>query len=290
MKKIVYFFIGLFVILIVVSIVLTFIGSHVPIGDKIGLIRVEGIILSSKETIKEFKKYREDPSIKVIVLRVESPGGATVPSQEIYEEVRRTVLKKKVVVSMGSLAASGGYYISAPATKIIANQATITGSIGVIMELANISGLMEKLGIKSEVIKAGKHKDLASMYRGVGKEERAILQNVIDDIHSQFIEAVSVGRHMHIDKVRALADGRIFTGRQALQLGLVDKMGTLQDAIKEAAEMAGIKGEPQVVTKKEEFSLSDIFSNELGSGISNGIGSYLYRKLPPFTLNYKMYF
>ncbi|MBF0345841.1 MAG: signal peptide peptidase SppA [Nitrospirae bacterium] len=282
MKKIALFFSAIFILVLLISVILAILTSHVPLGDKIGLINVEGIILSSKDTIKELKKYRDDPSIKVIVLSVDSPGGAVVPSHEIYDEVKKTVKKKKVVVSMGSLAASGGYYISSPATKIIANQATVTGSIGVIMETANISGLMEKIGVKSEVIKSGRYKDLASLYRGVGKEERVILQGVLDDIHGQFIEAVAEGRRMPFERVRGIADGRIFTGKQALELGLVDKLGTLQDAITEAAEMAGIKGEPQVVTKKEDFSLSDLFSNKLSN--------LLFTNYSPLRINYRVMF
>ncbi|MBF0338783.1 MAG: signal peptide peptidase SppA [Nitrospirae bacterium] len=264
MKKVLLFFSAIFIIIAVISLILSLLTHRVVLGDKIALIKVEGIILSSTDTVKEIKKYRDDPAIKAIVLSVDSPGGAVVPSAEIYDEVRKTVKKKKVVVSMGSLAASGGYYISSPASKIIANQATITGSIGVIMEMANLSGLMDKIGIKSEVIKSGRYKDLASLYRGVGKEEREILQGVLDDIHGQFIEAVAEGRKMPFDRVSGIADGRIFTGKQALELGLIDKIGTLQDAIREAADMVGIKGEPQIVTKKDDFSLNELLSNKLG--------------------------
>ncbi|MBV6343297.1 signal peptide peptidase SppA, partial [Candidatus Magnetobacterium casense] len=204
MKKIVLFFSAIFIVIAVISLILSLLTNRVVLGDKIALIKVEGIILSSTDTVKEIKKYRDDPSIKAIVLSVDSPGGAVVPSAEIYDEVKKTVMKKKVVVSMGSLAASGGYYISSPASKIIANQATITGSIGVIMEMANLSGLMDKIGVRSEVIKSGRYKDLASLYRGVGKEEREILQGVLDDIHGQFIEAVAEGRKMPFDRVRGI--------------------------------------------------------------------------------------
>ncbi|MEO5358151.1 MAG: signal peptide peptidase SppA [Nitrospirae bacterium YQR-1] len=279
-KRILFFFIGLFILLAAVAFTLALLTNEVQLGEKVGLVKVEGIIMSSKEAVKELKKYREDPSIKAIVVSVNSPGGAVVPSQEIYSEIKKTTGKKKIVViSMGSLAASGGYYISAPATKIIANQGTITGSIGVIMETLNVSGLMSKLGVNSEVVKSGRYKDIASMYRGIGKEEREILQNMLDDTHGQFIEAVSEGRNMPVETVRKLADGRIFTGRQALALGLVDKLGTLQDAIYEAAAMAGIKGEPRVVSKKEDFSLTELLSNKLNLNLSPGM-----------KLNYLMHF
>ncbi|KWT87240.1 signal peptide peptidase SppA [Candidatus Magnetominusculus xianensis] len=281
MKKIVFFFIGLFIFLVVVSLALTLMGKRIPIGEKIALIKVEGVILSSKDTIKELKKYREDPSIKAIVLSVDSPGGAVVPSQEIYEEVKKTNARKKVVVSMGSVAASGGYYISAPATKIMANSATVTGSIGAYMETVNISDLMDKLGIKREVVKSAKYKDMGSLYHGLGPEERAMFQGLLDDIHHQFVEAVASGRKMPIEKAEALADGRIFTGRQALKAGLVDKIGTLQDTIKETALLVGIKGEPNVVTKKEEFIVSDLFSGKL-------ITEIILKLFPLYKFNYLM--
>ncbi len=192
------------------------------------------------------------------MLRIDSPGGAVAPSQEIYEEVRKAAVKKKIVVSMGSVAASGGYYIASAATRILANPGTLTGSIGVIMEIPNFSGLMNKVGVTTEVIKSGKHKDIASVFRGIGKEEREILQSALDNVHEQFISAVSEGRKMLIDDVRKLADGRVFTGEQALKVGLVDELGNLEDAVKASAKLSGIKGEPELVTKKERFSLTSL--------------------------------
>jgi protease-4 len=168
--------------------------KNLPIGDRVALIRIEGPIFDSKDTIDEIKDYMKDPSIKAVVLRIDSPGGAVAPSQEIYEEVRKAVVKKKIVVSMGSVAASGGYYIASPATRIIANPGTLTGSIGVIMEIPNFQGLMNKLGIKTEVVKSGRHKDIASVFRSIGKEEREILQGVLDNVHEQFIKAVAEER------------------------------------------------------------------------------------------------
>ena len=200
---------------------------------------------------------------------MDSPGGAVAPSQEIYEEVKKATLKKKVIVSMGSVAASGGYYISAPADRIIANPGTLTGSIGVIMEIPNIEGLMNKIGVKTEVIKSGRHKDIASAFRKMGKEERLILQSVLDDVHEQFIKAVSDGRKIPFDEVKKLADGRIFTGRQAMEARLVDELGTLEDAIAIAGRLAGIKGEPEVVTKKERFSIVDILRGKFPKELSD---------------------
>lgn len=258
MKKVFWLIIGLFVLLIVVSLLFVMLQKNLPIGERVALIRVEGMIVDSKDTIDEIKEYVKDPSIKAIVLRIDSPGGAVAPAQEIYEEIKKAVAKKKVIASMGSIAASGGYYIASPATKIIANPGTLTGSIGVIMEIPNIEGLMSKLGIKTEVVKSGEKKDMASIFRGVKKEERAILQNVLDNVHEQFIKAVADGRKMLYDDVKKIADGRIFTGEQALKAGLIDELGNLEDAVQTAAKLSGIKGEPVLISKKERFSLIDL--------------------------------
>jgi protease-4 len=258
MKKVFFIFLGLFLLLIIVSFLFVMLQKNIPIGDRIALIRIEGMIIDSKDTIDELKEDTKNPMIKAIVLRIDSPGGAVAPAQEIYEEIRKTVAKKKVIVSMGSIAASGGYYIASPATRIIANPGTLTGSIGVIMEIPNIEGLMNKFGIKTEVIKSGSHKDMASIFRGIKKEEREILQKVLDNVHEQFIKAVAEGRNMLYGDVKQIADGRIFTGEQALKAGLVDELGNLEDAIKSAAKLSGIKGEPVVISKKESFSLFNL--------------------------------
>lgn len=251
------------------TVIIVILQKNVPLGDKVALVRIEGPIIDSKNAIEEIKGYMKDPSIKAIVLRIDSPGGAVAPSQEIYEEVRKAAAKKTVVVSMGSIAASGGYYISSPATRIIANPGTLTGSIGVIMEIPNIEGLMNKVGIKTDVIKSGRHKDMASVFRGRTKEEREILQSVLDDVHEQFIMAVAEGRKMLPDDVRKIADGRIFTGKQALQFRLVDELGNIEDAIKAASRLSGIKGEPEVVTKKERFSLIELLRGKFPKELSD---------------------
>jgi len=280
-KKVFFIILGLFLLLIVVSILLVMLQKTIPIGDRVALIRIEGVITDSRETTEELKEYVKNPSIKAIVLRVDSPGGAVAPSQEIYEEVRKAVAKKKVLVSMGSVAASGGYYIASPATRIIANPGTLTGSIGVIMEIPNIEGLMNKLGIKTEVIKSGKHKDIASIFRGIGKEEREILQGVLDNVHTQFIKAVAEGRKMLPSDVEKIADGRVFTGEQALKAGLIDELGNLEDAVQAAAKLSGIKGEPVIVSKKERFSLIDLIREGVPEELTDIIPTvklkYLYR-------------
>jgi protease IV len=239
--------------------------------ERIALVRVEGVILDAQQTISELKRYGDNPLVKAIVVRIDSPGGGVVPSQEIHDAVKRIREKqsKLVIASMGTVAASGGYYIAAAADRIVANPGTLTGSIGVIMELANVEGLMKKIGVESVVVKSGAHKDLGSPFRAMNLEDRTILQNVMDDVHSQFIEAVAAGRSLDVKTVRALADGRIFTGRQAKAAKLVDELGDLQDAIKLAADMAGLEGEPRVVEPRKRFSIRDLIEGHLGGILPN---------------------
>src|SRR5574337_959946 len=235
-------------------------------GSKVALITVEGVILDSKEVIEQLEKYRENPSVKAIVLRINSPGGGVAPSQEIYEELLKTrqTDKKPVVASMGSVAASGGYYIASATDLIVANPGTITGSIGVLLQVPNISGLMQKIGVKSVVVKSGQHKDLASPTREMTDAERQILQGMLDDVHNQFIDVVAKGRQIDRKKVEAIADGRIFSGREAQSLGLVDQLGNLQDAIERAGTLAGIPGKPTVIQeRKRELFLIDLLRGSL---------------------------
>lgn len=280
MKKLCVVLTSLILALIVISLAITFFQKSNPLKSKVALIRIEGPILDSKSAVDEIKEYSRDSSIKAIILRIDSPGGAVAPSQEIYSEVKKAVAKKKVVVSMGSIAASGGYYIASPATRIVANPGTLTGSIGVIMEIPNIEGLLNKIGIKTEVIKSGKNKDIGSMFRGMKKEERELLQGVMDNVHEQFIKAVAEGRKKKVEDVRQIADGRVFTGEQALSYGLVDELGTLEDATKVAAKFAGITDEPEVVSKKDKVSIFDILRNKFPKELTDAFPTvkikYLY--------------
>jgi protease-4 len=229
-------------------------------GNKVGVLEIQGVIASSKRTIENLIGFRDDPGIKAIVLRIDSPGGGVGPSQEIYEEVKKAAEVKPVVVSMGSVAASGGYYVAVPAERIFANPGTITGSIGVLLEFVNLEDLFGKIGFKVQVIKSGEHKDMGSPARTLRPEEKQLLQEFIGNVHSQFVRAVAENRPLDEEKVRALADGRIFSGEQALNLGLVDELGNLQDAIGHAAAVAGIKGAPEVVyPPRESRGLWDLF-------------------------------
>jgi protease IV len=233
-------------------------------GDRIALVRVEGVIMDSQQTIEDLRHFSKNPAVKAIVLRIDSPGGGVVPSQEIYDEVKRVRAKnnKTVIASMGSVAASGGYYIAAATDRIVANPGTLTGSIGVIMETANVEGLLQKIGVEGVVIKSGKYKDVGSPLRKMSEEERGLMQSVMDDVHQQFIEAVAEGRELELAAAQALADGRIFTGRQAKEAKLVDELGDLEDAIQLAADIAGIDGEPKVVEPKRRFSIRELLESK----------------------------
>jgi protease-4 len=257
-------------------------------ADKVALVKVEGLLTTSAAVVEELNDYAEDPSIKAIIIRIDSPGGGVVVSQEIYNAVKNAKKEgKKVVVSMGTVAASGGYYVAAAADKIVANPGTLTGSLGVKMEFANIERLLNKIGVKGTVVKAGEYKDIGSPYRDMTVQEKKLLQDVIDDVHSQFIEAVAEGRNLSVPEVKALADGRIFTGRQALDLKLVDQLGDLSESIKVAGELSGIKGKPKVVEKRKKVPFLEYLKEEsaawIADVISQGVGrnsvtlQYLYR-------------
>jgi len=226
--------------------------------NRIGVIDVTGIISGSQHIVNQVKKFRQDKRIRGIVLRIDSPGGSVGPSQEIYDEVLKTREGGKTIyASMGAMAASGGYYIASAAEKIFANPGTLTGSIGVIMAFTNAKGLMEKIGLQPKIIKAGKYKDIGSPARDMTKKERNLLQSVVDDVHQQFIEAIASGRGISIEEVTTIADGRIFTGRQANALNLVDELGGLQATIDQLSDKVGIIGEPKIVNEKPRLGFLD---------------------------------
>jgi len=220
--------------------------------EKVGVIEVKGYIADPQETIQDIRKYREDKSIKAIVLRIDSPGGGVGPSQEISREIQRTLQDKKVIASLGAVAASGGYYIASAASSIVANPGTITGSIGVIMGFTDIQGLLQKIGVTPVVVKSGEYKDIGSPVRTMTDSERVLLQTFSDQVHRQFITAIAEGRHLEYEKVASVADGRILTGENAHELGLVDRLGNLEDAIAWAGEMGGITGKVSAVYAKDK--------------------------------------
>ena len=278
--------VGLFLVSVLIAKAL--LGNSQDAGltasQGVGLVEVKGMILDSKETVRQLRHFLKKDNVKAVVLRVDSPGGVVAPSQEISDEVRKFAAKKKIIVSMGSLAASGGYYISAPATMIYANPGTITASIGVILKLSNIETLMDKIGIKSNTIKTGRFKDSGSPLRQLTDEDRAMLQSVIDSTHQQFVRAVASGRRLPVAEVARIADGRILSGEQALALKLVDRLGTLQDAIEEAGRQAGIKGEPEVILPpKKKVNYLDL----LVEGAEESIRSPLGRAVGGMKLMYE---
>jgi protease-4 len=240
-------------------------------GDAVGIIRVEGSIatgdvlsgggVASEEIIDYIHRANEDPSVKAIVVRINSPGGAVVASDEIYSELRK--VDKPVIVSMGDMAASGGYYIACAADYIFANPATLTGSIGVYSQVTNAEELMEKLGVEVIIIRSGPSKAAGNLFEKMSEEDEAILQAMVDEIYDMFVKIVAEGRDIPVEQVRELADGRGYTGQQALELGLIDELGNLPEAIDYAAQEGGITGTPRIVEYKSAPSLRELLTAAL---------------------------
>lgn len=263
MKSRKYWIIALILLLLCCVGGFTFFGfllffPSVDLSDKwgnIAIVELKGPIFDSAPTIEKLEKYRKNNSVQAIVLRIDSPGGAVAPSQEIYTEVKKVVAQKKVVVSMGTVAASGGYYIAAPATKIVANPGTLTGSIGVLMEHVEVDDLLKWAKVSAEILKAGELKDIGSALRKMKPEEREVLQSILQNMHLQFLKAVSEGRNIPLDEMKKIGNGKVYTGEQALELKLVDQLGNLEDAIEVAKNLAGIQGEPKVIKPEKSKSL-----------------------------------
>jgi protease-4 len=257
-----------------VWLLLTVSDDGLPGGAKVAVVEVQGVIgvgadrgLDTEAIIRTLGEYREDPAVRAVVLRIDSPGGVVAPTQEIFTAVRRLrESKKPVVASLGSVAASGGYYVAVSADRIFASPGTLTGSIGVVMQLANVEGLLRKVGVEYVVVKAGAYKDVGNFARTMTPEERRILQSLLDDVYDQFIAAVADGRGLEPQAVRAFAEGRIYSGRQAHGLKMVDDLGGLEDAIEAAAKMAGLPPKPKVVYPRRRFWLRDLLRNEWGLG------------------------
>ena len=241
-------------------------------GDKIGVVDLEGVILNPKDVVDQLRKFADDSSIKAIVLHVDSPGGGAAASEEIYREVLRIRDKKKktIVASIGTVGASGAYYVSSATSKIFADDASIVGSIGVIAEWYNYEELIKWAKLKAVVLKAGEFKDTGSPTRDLTPAERAYLQGLIDDMHTQFIHSVAVGRKVKDEQIRSLADGKVWTGEQALPLKLVDQIGDFRAAIDDTAKSVGIKGEPTIVhPEKERKSVLDLIFGDASEYFPN---------------------
>jgi protease-4 len=247
-------------------------AAHFSLRDKIGVVTVEGVINDSLEIAEQLDEFGKDDSIVAVVLRVDSPGGGVAASQEIYDAVIELRKTKKVVASMGSIAASGGLLVACSADKIVANPGTITGSISAIMQFANFEEVLKKIGVKSAVVKSGQYKDIGSPFREMTPEERVIIQDLIDDIYNQFIDVIVKERNLPREKVKEIADGRVFSGRKAKELGLVDSLGDMSAAAKLAGKLAGKEGKYDLVyPSKKRSTFFDYLMEGAASSISNSL-------------------
>ncbi|MFO8088257.1 MAG: signal peptide peptidase SppA [Desulfatiglandaceae bacterium] len=221
-------------------------------SEQIGVIPVEGPIVDSQAVVCQLVDFRKNKRIKAIVLRIDSPGGSVGPTQEIHREIKKTVQAKPVVASVEAVAASGGYYVASAATQIFANPGSITGSIGALIEFIRVEDLLAKLGISLEVVKSGDYKDIGSPHRKLTDRERDLLNELLGDIQKQFVQEVAEGRNLPEEQIEKIADGRIFSGARAKELGLVDELGNFQDAVDAAGQLGGVEGEAQLVYPRPE--------------------------------------
>lgn len=254
-------------------------------GDTVAIVRVEGILTDSESVIEDIKRYTKLSTVKALVVRIDSPGGFVAPSQEIHQALNRVRNKNiPVIASMGTVAASGGYYVALGADKILANPGTATGSIGVILSYPTFGGLFDKAGISMQGVKAGEFKDAGDISRPMTEKEKAMLQERVDEIYDQFIGAVADAREMTKDEVRKVADGRVYSGRQAVAINLIDAEGDLDDAINLAAELAGIKGAPRVLKRKKRGFVAFMESFE-ESAHAMRTRAMLEQHIPMFLMN-----
>jgi protease-4 len=262
---------GLFVVMIFVTI-----GSALlpdrwkSTSGEIALVHVKGMLMDSRDIVHQLSNYRHDPQVRGIILRIDSPGGAVAPAQEIYSEIiKLRAAHKTVYTSMGTVAASGGYYIACAADYVLANPGTLTGSISAVMAFNNIEELTKKIGVKPNIIKSGEFKDVGSPLRSMTPEEQKLLQDVVDDVHEQFVQAIAKGRDLPLAEVHKIADGRIMTGQQALKLKLIDEVGGLEKTIDLLAKKIGVVGRPKVIEKKEKIPFFDwLLQGSLSSGLA----------------------
>jgi len=256
--------------LIFLSLMFTLSVSTPEFGEKVGIIEIDGVISDALPVIKDLQYFRKNEMVKAIIIRINSPGGGVAPSQEIYREILKTKSVKEVIVSMGTVAASGGYYIASAANGIVASSGTITGSIGVIMGFTNLEDLFQKIGLKTTVVKSGKLKDIGSPTRPMTPEEEVFLNNFVSEIHEQFISDVAKGRNLPIEDIRTIADGRILTGDQAQKHKLIDRIGNFKDAIEWAGRLGGIEGEISTTRPPKDplNFFEELIQNEIHSFIS----------------------
>jgi protease-4 len=271
-------FVAVFAILLVALVMFALVGEQPllwPLGRDVALVEVMGPIWDAEEIVRQLRRYSEAHSVGAIILRIDSGGGVVGPSQEIYAEVKRVSESgKPVIASIGALGASGAYYIACGADSIMANPGTITGSIGVQMKFPMAYELLEKVGVGFETIKSNEYKDIGSPYREMTDAERHLVQDMIDDVYDQFIGVVVAERGLPREEVLAVADGRLLSGRQAEELGLVDRIGSLEDAVELAGAMVGIEGRPRVVKeKRRQFSLLDLLLGQTAERVGNELAT-----------------
>lgn len=262
-------------------------AKNISFGEKpVAVVLIQGPIYESLPTLKELQNLKNDSTVKAIVVRVDSPGGAVGPSQEIFRELTKIKKTKKVVVSMGTVAASGGYYISSAADQIVASPGTITGSIGVIMELVGLQKLAEKIYLDPRTIKSGKFKDAGNPFKELTEVDKAYLQNISDDMYKQFVTDVAQNRNIPVDKMFQLAEGKVYTGKQAKDVGLVDQLGNIYDAIDVAKELAGLPAKAGVSWPREKSAFEKFLEGEAKTNLiekwlglqQNHLPSYLFKQ------------
>jgi protease IV len=248
-------------------------GGGPAFGPQVAIVELDGVIVDVDDLVRDLRRHRENPNVRAVVLRINSPGGVVGPTQELYDAVKRVrQASKPVVASLGSVAASGGYYVAVAADQIYANPGTITGSIGVVMQMANVESLMKKVGVDWVVVKAGRFKDVGNFARPMTPDERRVIQSLLDDVHGQFIRAVAEGRKLQPAEVAQFADGRVFSGAQARALHMVDSLGGLEDAVNRAATMAGLPVPPRVLTPHRRMSVFDLLRSQVGLLIRERFG------------------
>lgn len=269
------------IIITVVVVVVGFWGARLvdkALTPAIGLLEIDGVISQSMEYLETIKEYEDDDQVKAVIIRLDSPGGRVGPSQEIYGALGRLKQTKPVIASLASLGASGAYYIACAADTIFALPGTVTGSIGVVMEFIDVSEGLQKLGVKGQSITSGKMKDAGTPFRPMKDDEYAYFKSLAADIHDQFVEAVSISRSIPESKVREYSDGRVFSGKQALALGLIDKLGGFDESLEDAKQRAGLTGRVRIVRPKKNVSLLESMKQLIASysplplGQSIGIG------------------
>jgi protease-4 len=255
-------------------------GGGSIFGPRVAVVELEGLIAETDDLVRELRQHRENPSVKAVVIRINSPGGVVGPTQEVYDQILRLRRAgKPVVASLGAIAASGGYYIAVGADLIYANPGSLTGSIGVIMQLANVDALMKKVGVDYVVVKAGQFKDIGNVSRSMTPDERRVMQALLDDVHGQFIGAVATGRKLPREDVVRFADGRVFSGTQAKELRMVDALGGLEEAVLAAAKLAGIPSPPNIIQPRRRFSIMELLRSQFEG---TPAGAFLRPTLPAF--------